>query len=153
TDYRTDYRFDTGSEQMTVVGHVEQLRRSVCYQKSEDLSCVTCHDPHARERPKDAVAYYRARCLSCHETRGCSLDQAERLKKDPADSCAACHMPRGDTDIPHVAFTNHRIVREAPRRTAEGAGRLPELVPTDDLSHLPPLDRQRNLGLAYRAVF
>ncbi len=45
-DFRLDYKFRTGSEAMTVVGHVEQLRNSKCYQGSKDLTCVTCHDPH-----------------------------------------------------------------------------------------------------------
>src|SRR5262249_10248634 len=35
SDYRTDYRFEGGNEEMTVVGHISQLRRSACYQQSE----------------------------------------------------------------------------------------------------------------------
>jgi predicted CXXCH cytochrome family protein len=150
TDYRSDYRFDSGSEKMTVVGHMEQLRNSACYQKSE-LTCLTCHDPHAREKPKDLVAFYRQKCLDCHADRGCQLPPAERLKKEPADNCSACHMPRGDTDIPHIAFTHHRIGKHpAPLRPE--SGRVPDLVPTDDAVHLSPIDRRRNLGLAYLEV-
>jgi hypothetical protein len=147
SDYRTDYRYDSGSEQMTVVGHIEQLRNSVCYQKS-DLTCITCHDPHARERPKDPVAMYRQKCLDCHSDKGCSLAETERRKKEPADNCSACHMPRGDTDIPHIAFTHHRIGKHG-QRPAIDPQRVPELVPTGDVSHLSTIDRQRNLGLAY----
>lgn len=161
TDYRVDYQADVESDQMTVVGHMEQLRRSVCYQKSPELTCLTCHDPHARQKPKhtkDAAAAYRQACLSCHEASGCRLDQTERLKKDATDNCVTCHMPRGDTDIPHIAFTHHRIGRHAPRQagpTPDGKaastlpGRIPELVPTDDVRHLPRLDQQRSLGMAY----
>jgi hypothetical protein len=151
TDYRVDYRFDSDSEKMTVVGHVEQLRQSRCYQQSPDLTCVTCHDPHRRAAPKDPVAFYREKCLSCHTTRPCRLDQAQRLEKDATDNCAACHMPRGDTEIPHVAFTHHRIGRHSPAPVA-GHQRIAELVPMDDVSHLPALERQRNLGLAYAEV-
>jgi tetratricopeptide (TPR) repeat protein len=163
TDYRTDYRFEGGDEQMTVTGHVTQLHLSACYQKSEDMTCVTCHDPHAKEKPKDPVAYYRQRCLSCHDVAACGLAEAERRQKDAADNCVACHMARGDTEIPHIAFTSHRIVRKPSQRPADlapglaiqagSSGRVPDLVPTDDDSHLPPLDRQRNLGLAYHAAF
>ncbi len=163
SDYRTDYRFEGGDEQMTVTGHVTQLRRSACYQKSENLTCVTCHDPHAKEKPRDTVAYYRQKCLDCHAEHPCSLAEAERRKKDAADNCMACHMPRGDTEIPHIAFTNHRIVRQASHRPADlapglafqagSSGRVPELVPIDDVSHLSPLDQKRNLGLAYHAAF
>ena len=150
-DYLIDYRFDSGGERMTVVGHIEQLRRSACYQKSADMTCLTCHDPHAKEKPKDPIQLYRHKCLSCHETHGCSVPVAERTKKQPADNCSACHMPRGDTEIPHVAFTHHRIgIHPAP--PPADPSRLPELVPIDDVSHLSPLDQKRNLGLAYLHV-
>jgi hypothetical protein len=153
TDYRIDYHFDRGQEEMTVVGHVEQLRRSVCYQQSEELTCLTCHDPHAREKPKDPVAFYRQKCLDCHAVRGCKLVGAERLKKEPADNCVACHMPRGDTDIPHIAFTHHRIGRHSKQtQRKEEAASAPNLAPTDDCSRLPALEQKRNLGLAYAAL-
>jgi hypothetical protein len=151
TDYRIDYRFDSGNEQMTVVGHMEQLRQSACYRKSESMSCLTCHDPHARERPADTTAIYRQKCLSCHASKGCKLDAAERLKKNAADNCAACHMPRGDTDIPHVAFTHHRIGLHASKPSA-GTLQVPNLVAINDSVHLTPVDKQRNLGLAYMEV-
>ncbi len=152
TDYRIDYRFTGANEQMTVVGHVEQLRQSACYQKSPDMTCLTCHDPHQRARPDDSIAFYREKCLSCHEKRPCGLDRAQRLRKDRRDSCAGCHMPRGDTEIPHIAFTHHRIGRHA-KPLAADPGRAPDLVPSDSIAHLPPLDRRRNLGLAYLQVY
>jgi len=148
SDYRIDYHLDSAGEQMTVVGHMQQLRLSRCYQKSE-LTCLTCHDPHAREKPKDPVEYYRQKCLSCHESKGCTVPVADRRKKEPADNCTACHMPRGDTDIPHVAFTHHRIGMHSPRAPAPNPESVPELVPTEDVSHLSPLERRRNLGVAY----
>jgi hypothetical protein len=151
TDYRVDYRYDCGSEKMTVVSHIEQLRRSACYQKSKDLTCLTCHDPHARHRPKDPVAFHRQKCLDCHTVASCGLKPEQRRAKDPADNCMACHMPRGDTDIPHVAFTHHRIGRH-PAPAPLDTGRHPELVPIDDVSRLAAIDRDRNLGLAYQEV-
>lgn len=147
-DYCTDYRLDAGSEEMTVVGHMEQLRRSKCYQKSSDMSCLNCHDPHAREAPKDRVEHYRNKCLTCHTVQPCKLDEKRRRDKDVKDDCAACHMPRGDTDIPHIAFTHHRIGIHQPAVAPE-ARRVPLLVPTGDVSHLPLIDQKRNLGLAY----
>jgi tetratricopeptide (TPR) repeat protein len=146
TDYRIHYRIEGGSRPMTVVGHVEQLRRSACYQKSEDLTCLTCHDPHQRARPVDRTAYYRQKCLDCHAGRPCGLDEARR-QKEAGDNCASCHMPRGDTEIPHIAFTHHRIGLHPPRPPA--AVGAPELVPEEDNDNLTALDRERNLGLAY----
>ena len=147
TDYRTDYSLDTGSAQMTVVGHMEQLQRSACYQKRADLTCFTCHDPHLRHKPKDPSAFYRQKCLNCHTAEACGLGQAQQLKQDATDNCVACHMPRGDTELPHIAFTHHRIGRHG--QPPPAGGPVPELVPCGDVSHLPPLDRQRNLGMAY----
>lgn len=160
TDYRIDYRFEGGEELMTVVGHVTQLRQSACYRRSKDLTCLTCHAPHAREKPKDPTAFYRRKCLSCHTVQACGLEEVQRRAKDAGDNCLACHMPRGDTEIPHIAFTNHRILRRpAPRPTDLRPGvallpdvssdRVPELVPVNDAPHLGPLDQRRNLGLAY----
>jgi len=149
TDYRVHYVFNSKNDRMRVVGHVEQLRQSVCYQKSGELSCLTCHDPHQRQRPKDTTAYYRQKCLSCHASQGCSLATAERLKKNPADDCTACHMPRGDTDIPHIAFTHHRIGRHTSRPAQPDAGDTLELVPHEEAPQLTEIDRRRNLGLAY----
>src|SRR5262249_35006609 len=124
------------------------------YQKSADLTCLTCHDPHAAEMPKDPVAFYRDKCLHCHTTQPCRLEPAKRLAKEPADNCAACHMPRGDTDIPHVAFTHHRIGKHSSAAPAAPAdtGRMPELRPIPDVSHLSSVDQQRNLGLAYLSL-
>lgn len=150
TDYRIDYRYESGTEQMTVVGHMEQLRRSVCYQKAENLSCVTCHDPHAREQPKDSVALFRQRCVDCHSSdrsKQCSADVSERTRKAPGDNCMTCHMPSGDTDIPHLSFTHHRIGRHGVSDVAKPG--VPNLVPTHNDSHLSAIDRKRNLGLAY----
>jgi tetratricopeptide (TPR) repeat protein len=146
TDYRVHYQLAGGRGDMTVVGHVEQLRLSACYQKSPGLTCVTCHDPHRDEEPKDRVAFYRDKCQACHAEKPCRLGAGERQKK--ADDCVACHMPRGDTDIPHIAFTHHRIGHHKPRPQAEPEG-VPELVPLDDGGRLGVLDQRRNLALAY----
>ncbi len=151
SDFRVHYRFAGDNQQMNVVGHFEQLRQSACYQKSERLTCVSCHDPHRAEEVRDKPAFYREKCLSCHAKQPCKLDVAERLKKE-SDNCLACHMPRGDTDIPHIAFTHHRIGLHGGKPPPVG-GKAPELVATQEMSNLSQLDRQRNLGLAYAEVY
>lgn len=151
SDFRMDYDYEVASGQMRVVGHLEQLRQSACYKASPEMSCLTCHDPHLEPRGVDPVALQRKNCLNCHSTRGCSVPAVERLKSDPKDSCAGCHMPRGKTDIPHIAFTHHRIARrhtDADTAEPDSAG-APNLIPIDDSTILPDLDRRRNLGLAY----
>jgi hypothetical protein len=63
-------------------------------------------------------------------------------------------MPRGDTEIPHLAFTHHRILRDArtesPPTDPEAAPKiLGDLRPLIDLHDWSKEDRQRSLGLAY----
>lgn len=95
------------------VTHVEQMRRSRCFEASSGankLGCISCHDPHEKPAAAARVASYRDRCLACHLDKGCSLPVAERRKAD--DSCIVCHMPRHQAaDIVHTALTDHRIVR------------------------------------------
>src|SRR5262249_51427449 len=43
SDYRQDYSLESPDATMTVTGHVEQMHLSKCYQKSDTLTCTTCH--------------------------------------------------------------------------------------------------------------
>ncbi|HMF14487.1 MAG TPA: cytochrome c3 family protein, partial [Gemmataceae bacterium] len=149
-EFRHDYSLATQGTSLAVVGHVEQLQQSRCYQRSETLSCITCHNPHDEPRAQKRVAYYRAACLECHLPERCKVDAQRRQKESPDNDCTQCHMPRAATDVPHVAFTNHRIgVHQqpfAPQAETTGSG---DLRPILDLSGLSAVDRQRSLGLAY----
>lgn len=165
TDYRPGlplqdvhlvYRLADAGEGMAVTGHVEQLHRSQCYQRSERLTCTTCHDPHGFPTLARRVAYYRAACLSCHAEGACRVDPRKRQKESPDNSCVQCHMPTGSTDIPHVAFSHHRIgVHSAPEAhqrvlpPVDPSGAREALEPFHDLSRLSTADRKRALGLAY----
>jgi predicted CXXCH cytochrome family protein len=140
------------------VGHVEQMHASRCFRGSNGrLGCISCHDPHQLPDPGQRVAYYRGRCLSCHEdTRRCSLPAAARQEK--GDDCAACHMPRyPSTNIAHTAVTDHRILRRADSPDGGARPRLPrpgelplvnfflERLSRDD----PDADRDLGVALAY----
>jgi Tfp pilus assembly protein PilF len=113
---------EEGSRQ--AVGHVEQMYQSQCFLRSEEkpkqgqrkLGCTSCHDPHRHVEGEARVAYYRQKCLTCHDSHGCSMPAAARRQKSPEDSCISCHMPRFATsDIAHTAVTDHRILRQAGR--------------------------------------
>jgi hypothetical protein len=110
-------------ERPRAIGQVEQMYESRCFEGSAGpgrLGCTSCHDPHRRVEPAQRVAHYRGKCLSCHQQKGCSLPEPERLRQSATDSCIDCHMPRyGAADIPHTAATDHRILRggkAAPRK-------------------------------------
>ena len=71
-----------------------------------------------------------------------------RARESPANDCVHCHMPRSPTEIPHLAFTHHRIgVHDRPPPAA--ARGVAELRPFHDLSRVGEADRQRSLGLGY----
>jgi hypothetical protein len=105
------------------VSHVEQMHLSRCFRESSGkLGCISCHDPHVLPSAAERVAWYRGRCLSCHEDTSCTLTPAERRRQNPADSCIDCHMPRDDSsNVAHAAITDHRIVRRPLRPGPGGA--------------------------------
>lgn len=92
------------------VSQVEQMRSSACYRGSEGrLGCISCHEIHPTSTEPTT---YREKCLNCHHDKGCQLPEAERLRRQPDDSCVHCHMSSGTgSQIPHAAFTNHQILR------------------------------------------
>jgi tetratricopeptide (TPR) repeat protein len=140
------------------VGHVEQMETSRCFRASGgELGCISCHDPHRLPPPAAKAAYYRGRCLECHQQRGCALPAAERRSRGPGEDCIACHMPRlAITNIPHTAATDHRILRGTPGSVPEGprvAPGQPEDVPLMDyhwgsMTRAEQQDAERDLGVA-----
>jgi hypothetical protein len=121
----------------------EALLQSACKRASGDrMTCTTCHDPHASETtatPAERVAYYRAKCLSCHT--GAKFATAHHPEQQ---DCASCHMPRSKSeDVAHEQVTDHRI--QIPERGSAGfAARSGTLIP---IGHEEASDRE--LGLAY----
>lgn len=93
--------------------HVEQMHASRCFQKSDGaMRCTTCHDPHRAPSAAQRVSFYKSRCNSCHDRRGCSLPVVEQQKAPAAGSCIACHMPKlHSRDVAHTTQADHRVVR------------------------------------------
>ena len=123
---------------LKVISQSQQLRRSLCWKKSDGrLWCGTCHDLH--REPADQAGHYHEKCLNCH---GATLARNHPTAKT---DCIGCHMPsRGTIDGAHAAFTDHQIRR---RPVQEEQARKPVvLVPWRPG---PREYAQRNLGLAY----
>jgi len=153
-EFRHYFREQNPDSSMRVVGHVEQLMLSDCYCQSDLLSCLTCHNPHAFPEPRVREQYYRNACLQCHERDACRVSPGELAERSPTNNCVTCHMPSTATDIPHFAFTHHRIgIHERiPAAQPDENSSFIDLTPFHDLSFLSPLDRTRSLGLAYFAL-
>ncbi len=127
------------------VSEVEQFNQSMCKRMSGDkMSCTTCHDPHFDPSPSQKVAYYRSKCLTCHNAPAF-------LKTHHPDNpnCIGCHMPHnGSQNIPHVAWTDHRILaRPTPENTADSTA-------TNVLKPIfSPRANRRDLGMAYYLAY
>lgn len=90
------------------VSEVEQLSESTCKRVSGDrMSCTSCHDPHHTPGTEEKAVFYRKKCLACH-----SRPEFAREHHPENLDCTSCHMPRtGAQNIPHVAWTDHRILK------------------------------------------
>jgi hypothetical protein len=115
--------------------HYLSMRLSKCYRNSSGrLGCISCHDPHVEPSPQEAPAYFREKCLACHNEKSCAVPPSLRQHKTPPDDCAGCHMPKRDvTVISHSVLTNHRIIAEAEEPFPDAAfhmttPQLPDLV-------------------------
>lgn len=106
-------RFTNSHERFIMASQADRLRLSPCYLKSEDLSCISCHNPHHSVKSNDNKRYNET-CLSCHPSgkkNFCSTPEAERKLEN--DNCVKCHMRRsGSIDIPHITITDHNIRKE-----------------------------------------
>jgi hypothetical protein len=153
-DFRQVYVFDGTDELMTVTGHVEQMHQSRCYKASDTFSCLSCHDPHGEPAPAERVAYYQAACLNCHRVQSCTVSAALRNKESPANDCVHCHMPRAPTEVPHVAFTHHKVGIHDKARAGDhdGTAHPAAIRPFLPLDRLNEVDRKLSLGQAYRLL-
>ena len=123
-----------GSLEMPSWWKNSSMEMSKCYRASNGkLSCVTCHKIHSPPAEANRAAFYRDRCMSCHMDKSCALPMVERLRHQPANDCAGCHMlKRPVGGIAHSELTNHRIMRlpgqPLPDEAFEEESDLPGLI-------------------------
>jgi len=129
------------SPQTDLLEHYFSMTLSKCYRSTSGrLSCISCHDPHVQPSAADAPAYFRAKCLQCHNEKSCALPEAARQRQTPPDDCAGCHMPkRAVQTIAHAVLTNHRIVAQAEEPYPDVAFHMtsPQLPDLVQLSAIP----------------
>ena len=119
TDHMVYFDFGTErqrAEKIEINHHAYRMRQSRCYLESDGrLSCVSCHDPHAKPAPAQRAEYFAQKCQQCHQLDDCGLDSMRApAGTDPTD-CVACHMfearPR---DVVETTITDHLIRRLPP---------------------------------------
>lgn len=72
------------------------LSRSKCFQKSQTMDCITCHNPH-QDTPQKQSSYSKI-CMSCHqEAKHSATTQKIISKSISANNCVECHMPKQDS--------------------------------------------------------
>jgi tetratricopeptide (TPR) repeat protein len=141
--------------EFAIAAQAGRLRKSLCYQKSDVMTCTTCHDPHRPPELQGREAF-NVTCNSCHSDAMahtlCSLPNASVANNS---DCISCHMNVGETsDIPHVSFTDHYIRRSIRReeRTPKTEKKQPtQLIPV--LTSDDTVEQKRALGLAYFDYF
>ncbi|HUN86731.1 MAG TPA: tetratricopeptide repeat protein [Terracidiphilus sp.] len=124
------------------VSEVEQLSHSTCKRMSGDkMSCTSCHDPHYTPDAQHRVAFFRSKCLVCH-----NQPQFAVTHHPENQDCTSCHMPRAVArNILHVAWTDHRILRVPDHSTAVADSSTGDhLVPI-----FSPEATDRDLAMAY----
>ena len=102
-------RYEGDQSNFTMASHPDRMMQSDCFKKSgEQLSCISCHNPHKSIEITPSVHYNNA-CGACHtDSDPCSLPMGQRLNAQ--NNCVSCHMPKsGTSDIPHVTITDHWI--------------------------------------------
>ncbi len=86
------------------------LVQSACFQKSDSLTCTTCHDPHRSLESQDSLGIWQ--CVQCHAPQRphpvCAAGES--------DDCLSCHMPKVRGEAP-LDFTDHwiRVRKDHPR--------------------------------------
>ena len=135
----------------------EDVKLSRCWAASNGrLGCISCHDPHVQRHGKEAVDFFRSRCLTCHTTRSCTAPLATRQATAPSDNCILCHMPQQPSEnIAHSSLTDHRILRtqsETPAVPQGGLSAPLDLIYDTKASDKGETQNLRDLALAYAQV-
>jgi hypothetical protein len=163
-DYASFFVRQTGSD-ARATSQWEALLQSGCKRGAGDkLTCTSCHDPHSSTigmSAADRVAFYRAKCLACHDAAsqtGAAVSPTAQkgfaTTHHPENrDCAACHMPRARADdIAHEQVTDHRIPRIPGAAASKSAAPDSPLVAIGSEPGVAGPSTDRDLGLAYAFV-
>ena len=92
----------TNNEPDVHSNQVGLLEMSQCFIKSEEMDCMTCHDPHSNE--KNNVIKFNSRCIECHPSQ-----QHTSLLPENTWDCVKCHMPMKASKIMKIEINSDSI--------------------------------------------
>jgi predicted CXXCH cytochrome family protein len=97
-------------ERFEINHHAFRFIQSPCYRESEGaLSCISCHNPHAKPESTAFREKSSGVCLGCHSAPEDDHEVGIDLQ---GGNCIKCHMPtRRTSDVVEVTMTDHRIAR------------------------------------------
>ncbi len=83
---------------------------------ASQMSCTTCHDPHAADAPAAMAALATPAgnkvCVGCHPAYAMAAAVAQHSHHaagSPGSACIACHMPKKNMGLDYALIRYHRI--------------------------------------------
>jgi predicted CXXCH cytochrome family protein len=83
---------------------------------SRQMSCTSCHDPHAEDRAQQLAALATPAgngvCLGCHQplaSEAALVQHTHHSAAGQGSACVACHMPRKNMGLDYQLTRYHRI--------------------------------------------
>lgn len=93
---------------------------------ASEMTCTTCHDPHAEDRPDRLAALAtpagNATCTGCHDALAGDDALRAHAHHDPSGagaSCVGCHMPAKNMALDYELTRYHRIGSPTDRARVE----------------------------------
>lgn len=94
---------------------------------ANQMTCTTCHDPHAEDAPARLAALATPAgngvCTSCHtqfEGEKALRAHSRHLPSSEGAACVGCHMPRKNAGLNYELTRYHRIGSPTDRARVEG---------------------------------
>lgn len=87
-DMAVDDEVAPGAAGIHTANQFARLKMSKCFQKSPQMSCIDCHNPHRNEHGK--LELFSQRCQKCHQPDKCGMHKT--LGKKIERNCIDCHM-------------------------------------------------------------
>lgn len=102
-------RFDGRNDKFLMASQADRLLQSKCFTESQNLSCITCHNPHLTVKQTPAAQFNKP-CITCHSQGKTECKETIAARKINNDNCSGCHIIKsGSIDIPHVSISDHKI--------------------------------------------